>query len=201
MTALRLALSVVALSLFAGCAQDERIFTNGYVKLRFVRGESQTANPYVSTTRVTVSMDYQTCLQDYYDADPDQRQDGRDGELVFGPADLGGEGWQDRLCEDLESSQAACSINKITQELEMGIPHITVEYNLTAPELEGRVLLFGPLPTSETADCADPEVRVSSSLPSGYNGPGDQIWIAENISPTKAYTNQGGDIVIKSKVN
>ncbi|MFO0634175.1 MAG: hypothetical protein U0168_15115 [Nannocystaceae bacterium] len=200
MSSVRLAAAVFAAVVVSGCTDDPTPLTNGYIKLKFVRGESQANDPYVSTARAIVSMDYETCLRDYYDANPDAQQGGPDGDLVFGTHEDGGEAWRDRLCEDLERSQADCSIIDINQELSMGTPHLTVEYAVQGT-LEGRVLLFGPLPTGVTADCQDPTVRVSPQLPTGYNGQDDQIWIAENISPISALTNQGGEVVIKAKTN
>lgn len=171
---------------------------HGAIELIFRRGESSIGDPYVGTARVIVTMDYETCLRDYYEANPDAQQDGSEGQLVFGRLADGGEGWQDRLCSGVEMGQAPCSILSIRQRFDSGTPFLSVEYEVQG-SIENQVLLFGPLPTAATAGCSDPIVRVSPILPTGYDAQDTQIWIAETISPISSSAEQPGLTEVKAK--
>jgi hypothetical protein len=193
--------AVAALALLSslwGCAKEEEILTHGYVKLELRRGESQASNPYVGTSTVVATMQYRECLDNFYGSNPDLRQTGVEGETIFGGEDLGGEGWADRLCEaGTESQMAECTIAGIDQKLDQ-VKQLTVTYAITG-EAENRVLLFGPLPTKETAGCLDPIVRVAANgAISGNDGSGNKIWVTESFSPTEAITGQGGAIVVRA---
>lgn len=167
---------------------------HGTIPLEFRRGDSQSADPFVGTARVTVTVTYRDCLQSFYDANPSMRQEGPEGEAVFGGAALGGEGWMDRLCTDDDPAQAACQVESITQRLDVS-PQLSVVYLLEG-ELENRRLQFGPLPTKETAGCNDPIVRFSAA--NGRDPEDVEIWVTESYSPTEAVTNQGGAIVVRA---
>lgn len=182
------------------CKDPEEVLTHGVVKLEMRRSENQPTDPYAGTVSVTVTMTYRSCLGDLYDANPDLRQSGREGELVFGTEDMGGEGWTDKLCEPgLVPSQADCSVISIEQRLDP-VKQLTVEYGITG-SLETRVLPFGPIPTKETAGCLDPIVRAAAGGTKGYNGDGVVIWEASGIEPLDAVTDQGGEVVVKAARN
>lgn len=186
------------LSSLSGCAKEEEILTHGYVKLELRRGESQAADPYIGTSTVVATMQYRECLDNFYEGNPDLRQTGVEGETVFGGEDLGGEGWTDRLCESgTEPKMAECTIAGVDQKLDQ-VKQLTVTYAVTG-DIENRVLLFGPLPTKETAGCLDPIVRVAANgAISGNDGSGNKIWVTESFSPTEAITGQGGAIVVRA---
>lgn len=195
---LALLLGAAVLSL-GGCKDEEEILTHGFVKLEMRRSENQPSDPYVGTAEVSVTMTYRDCLGDLYDANPDLRQSGREGEMVFGSEELGGEGWLDRLCEPgLTPKQASCSVVSIEQRLDP-VKQLTVRYAIT-DGLENRVLAFGPLPTAETAMCLDPIVRASVGGTEGYNSAGAVIWEASGIEPLDAVTNQGGEITVEAEI-
>lgn len=181
-----------------GCAKEEEILTHGFVKLELRRGESQASNPYVGTSTVIATMQYRDCLDNFYTANPDLRQTGVEGETIFGGEDLGGEGWADRLCEQgTAPSMADCTVANLDQKLDQ-VKQLTVTYAITG-ELENRVLLFGPIPTKETAACVNPIVRVAANgAISGNNGEGTKLWVTESFSPTEALTDQGGAIIVRA---
>lgn len=181
------------------CSDPDEVLTHGVVKLEMRRSENQPSNPYVGTAQVSVTMTYRECLSDLYDANPDLRQSGREGEAVFGGEELGGEGWLDRLCSDgLIPAQADCTVVSIEQRLEP-IPQLTVVYGING-DLENFRLPFGPLPTKETAGCLDPIVRASVGGTKGYNSSGAVIWEASGIEPLDAVTDQGGEITVEAEI-
>lgn len=152
---------------------------NGVVKLEFNRGLSDAAL-FPPGPLIAVSLEYGECLIDYYAANPDARQDGIDGAEIF-------DSWIDQLCEE-GSGLAPCEVVAIEQNLEIDRPKLTVEYDI-AGELEGRRLLVGPFPTSETADCdngLDATVRFGTI---------DGL-VVGSFDPSEAVVNQGGAIRI-----
>lgn len=198
-TRLRLAPLILATLLpLAGCEEDAEDLTHGYVKLEMRRGESQASNPFIGTSNVVATMAYRECLQDFYEANPDLRQEGREGEKIFGTGELGGEGWTDRLCDKgTEPAMADCTIASITQQLDV-VEQLSINYTISG-DLENRVLLFGPLPNKVTAGCENPIVRVAANgAIKGQNGEGADIWQTESFSPTEAVTDQGGAITVRA---
>ncbi len=189
---------LLAVAFLPGCDEDKEELTHGFVKLEMRRGESQASNPYVGTSTVVATMQYRECLKGFYEGNPDLRQEGREGEKIFGSQELGGEGWTDRLCEPGQvSAQADCDIKSVKQQLDQ-VQQLTITYTINE-ELENRVLLFGPLPEKETAGCLDPIVRVAANgAIKGQDGEGNEIWVTESFSPTEAVTGQGGAIVIRA---
>ncbi len=187
----------LAVALFVpACQSDPKPLTQGVVKLLFQRAENQGGSPYPGTQRVIATLSYQPCLIDYYERNPSQKADGRDGEAVFGSAELGGEGWTDRLCDTDVPGGVDCEVESIEQQINVATNNqLTVTYTLTE-DLEYGVLPFGPLPTEETAACPDdlPYARVKAV--DGYNGAGGRLWRTQNFNPDRAYTNQGEEISI-----
>lgn len=199
MSTRRFALLSVAAVLFAtGCAPEEEELRHGIVKLEFLRGESQDSDPFVGTTQIIATMQYLECLSGYYADNMSQRQDGKDGEAVFGSGDLGGEGWTDRLCDLDLPSQIECEVVSISQQLDLGTADtLSVTYNVTGP-IEGRRLAIGPFPKREVAACMAgvvPEVRVSQSGMKGKSGETD-LWRTETFTPPDAVVDQGAPIRI-----
>ena len=188
-------LSLVALVLSAvGCKPEEEELANGIVKLEFRRGDNVDTNPFVGTATIEVTMEYGECLVDYYNNNSNERQDGVDGELVFGPSDLGGEGWTDRLCEYDLGQPIDCTVESIEQRLDPpAAPQLTVVYRVM-DDVENRQLAIGPFPDREHANCmngGDPEVRVGVSQASGKNTEGAEVWKTETTNPNEAVIDQG----------
>jgi len=193
----RLSLAALVLS-GIGCKAEEEELNHGIVKLEFRRGENEDDNPFVGTATVTATMEYRECLIDYYVNNPSQRQDGVDGELVFGTEEQGGEGWTDRLCEIEVPSQLDCTVESIEQQLDTGAPKMTVIYNVSG-DIEGRQVAIGPFPDRDHAECMSglsPEVRVLAGSTTGANSEGTRVWSTQTTNPSDAIVDQGKAITI-----
>lgn len=186
--------------LVAGCDEEPERLEHGFINVEFKRGQSETESPYTGTSTVEITLLYRECLIAFYEANPDYRIQGVDGEPVFGPRDLGGEGWQDRLCDTERGGQADCTVTEIVQELDVA-RQLSVRYELNG-ELEDRVLPFGPIPTDELAGCAaggQPIVRVGSNgAVRGLDANGNVVWVTEAFEPSEAATGQGAPITIRA---
>ena len=201
---MRFARELLLLSCFAtwstACGPDPEPLTHGTIALEFHRGESQPASPFPGTVKVIATMEYLECLTAFYDANPGLRQEGPDGAEVFGKKDLGGEGWTDRLCDSKRTAmQAKCEILEIRQQLDV-VKQLTITYQIQQDNLEGLRLLFGPIPTTETAECdggLDSRMRVGSNgAIKGQDSSGNTVWETEAFSPAEALTDQGAPIRI-----
>lgn len=168
-------------------ADDGEALTHGTVSFRFRRSESGPDPSSVDT--VSITMTYRDCLAAFYDANPAMRQDGPEGEAIFGGSELGGEGWRDRLCE-----AAGCTIIEIDQQLDP-VMQLTVIYEL-AGSIDDATLAFGPLPTNETAGCGDPIVRADVGSIKGFDVSGAELWTASAVEPLEAVTNQSGALAV-----
>lgn len=170
---------------------------HGVVKLQLVRQDGAD-DPFAGTARIVATMRYGECLETFYAAHPELRQDGPEGEAVFGAAALGGEGWFDRLCAPMLDDQIACETIGIAQDLGIA-QQLTVVYAVTGP-IEDRVLLFGPLPTVVTAECAEglaPTVRVNpEGAVAGTADNGTELWSTAAFSPAEVSTNAAGAVMI-----
>jgi hypothetical protein len=195
-----LPLSLVAMLALPGCPKEEEELRHGIVKLLFLRGEGEDASPFSGTAQVTITMEYRDCLIGYYDANMNMRQQGVDGELVFGSEELGGEGWLERLCELEIESMIDCTVEEFTQELDVGAPKLTVVYNVSG-EMEGRQLPIGPFPDREEAACmggALPEVRLIGAR--GHNADGTEVWrLQATGASADAVIDQGAAIEIAAE--
>jgi hypothetical protein len=169
--------------------------THGAITLEFRRAESEATNPFVGAATIEVTMVYQDCLVDFYDANPNLHQDGLLGARIFGGAELDGEGWLDRLCAPTLPNAASCTIESISQTL--AVAHLlTVRYTLE-DDLEDRSLQFGPIPNLATTGC-DPVMRMTSAGASkGFDAAGDQSFVVESFAPEDATTDQAEPIVIR----
>lgn len=169
--------------------------THGAITLEFRRAESQASNPFVGAATLEVTMVYQDCLVDFYDANPNLHQDGLLGARIFGGEALGGEGWLDRLCAPTLPDAASCTVESISQTL--AVAHLlTVRYTLE-DDLENRSLQFGPIPNLATTGC-DPIMRMTSAGASkGFDAAGEQSFVVESFAPEEAMTDQAEPIVIR----
>jgi hypothetical protein len=192
---------LVLLGLVAGCPPGNEDLEHGFVKLQLTPSEAETCDIFGGTVVVEITMYYDECLTSYYTGNPDAQINGRDGELVFGGEDLGGEGWKDRLCEVDVGSLVECTVIDFEQELNDMSRFLTVTLAVTG-EICNRVAPFGPLPTQEKAGCEGgslPVVRLTS--PGNVRGRDANdaiIWQAGSFSPFEAATNQGAEIRISA---
>ena len=185
--------------LTTSCGETDDPLTHGFIKLRFQRASNQAGDPFVATASITASMRYDMCLLDLYNGQPNLREDGVEGGPVFGGRDLGGEGWLDRLCEGDDPEQADCEVTEIRQQLDIpGAENLVVEYSIPSPDIEGRFLRFGPLPTSETAECP-PLMRMIAGGVTGFGSGGDMAWEMLTFDPPEAVTDQGLAISIRAQ--
>ncbi|HET6585320.1 MAG TPA: hypothetical protein VFG69_17800 [Nannocystaceae bacterium] len=171
---------------------------HGFVRVQLQRAASQESDPFAGTERVQITLNYEQCLFDFYVEEPDWTPTGPDGESVFGSADLGGEGWFDRLCHVDVPDLVDCEVASIEQQLDP-IPVLRITY-VVSGELDGRVLPFGPLPTAALAGCVDPalpSVRLGSgSLVVGFDGANAKIWDGTTFAPMSAATDDETAIAV-----
>ncbi len=169
--------------------------THGFVALRF----SGDASLFAGTQTVVATLSYGPCLSSFYDANPQMRQYGNFGQLVFGDGSTGGEGWKSRLCGDA-IDHTACSIVWITQRFD-SVHQLAVTYELGGDLTEG-TLLFGPLPTAETAQCDDdmPPTVIASTGETirGTDADGHDRWHTMSVVPSQAATNQVEPMVVQA---
>lgn len=172
---------------------------HGFVRVQLQTAEGEQRDPFVGTTRMQITLNYEQCIFDFYVANPDWRPDGADGEAVFGAADLGGEGWYDRLCSVDIPDIADCDVAMIEQQLEQ-IPVLRISYTVSG-DLDGKVVPFGPLPTAALAGCegdATPTVRLSNgNLVVGYDEGSAEIWDGADYDPAIAATDDEAPIVVQ----
>lgn len=191
----------------AGCDNPKGIdYKHGTIELAFKRGDGLADNPFGGTTVVEVNLNYETCLTDFYKANPNWEINGVDGEAVFGTKDLGGEGWQDELCE---RGTIDCSVIRFDQTIDTNAPSfLKVVYAITdGAAIENSTLHFGPLPKASLAACEAgslPTVRVASNGAvrglSGSPPEGKVLWQIQKFNPGSAKTDQGASIDISAEL-
>jgi hypothetical protein len=196
-------LSFAAIAILAtGCPDPEEELRNGIVKLEFHRGASVDSNPYGGTVEVVASFNYGECLLDYYTNNPNERQDGVDGALVFGTDEQGGEGWTDRVCDIDLGANVECSAVVLRQQLDQMVnQRLEITYTVSG-ELENRRLAAGPFPDRDEAACmggSAPEVGLGSVK--GRNSDGADVWNTESFDPTQAVIDQGAAFKIYAAQN
>ncbi|MBV1857972.1 MAG: hypothetical protein KUG77_06130, partial [Nannocystaceae bacterium] len=183
-----------------GCGEPPEEDTHGFVKIQFARAQSEAESPYTGTTQVDIQMTYEACYQNFYSSFPNWGLEGEDGELAFGTLEDGGEGWKDRLCEEDVGGRADCEVVGFAQLLDDS-SRLTVTYNITGP-LEARVLLFGPLPKSELAECDGgfaPRVRLEVGGTRGLDAADDVVWTVSTVSDSGvAAPGDGGALTINA---
>ena len=188
----------------AGCAEEPEDLTHGYIKVQFARSEAASDSPYVGTALVTITMTYDSCFTNFYDANPNWTQEGIDGAPVFGTLDDGGEGWKTRLCSDPESSQAACEVVEIGQVLDVA-DQLTVTYSVS-DNPENRFVKFGPLPLDDKIpefECegGSPRMQINPQQMRGEDAGGSVIWEGEALDEDMAAPGQGKAVVVKAARN
>lgn len=187
-----------------GCQQEPEDLTHGYIKVQFARSEAAAESPYIGTAQVQITMTYDACFTNFYDANPNWTQEGVEGGPVFGTLEDGGEGWRDRLCDPLDAGQLRCEVVDIRQVLDVA-DQLTVTYAVS-DDPENRFVKFGPLPLVEEIpefDCAggSPRMQIDPRSMRGLNGGGQVIWQGEALDDDMARPGQGKSIVVKSSRN
>lgn len=194
-------LPVLVCGPLSGCpAEPAEELEHGIVNIEFKRGQSETDSPYFGTARIEVTLRYDECLINFYDANPDYNIFGPEGALVFGTLEDGGEGWKDRLCDSDAAGVVDCVVEEFTQELDVA-KQLTIAYSVSG-DIEDRQLPFGPLPDQELAQCepgSAPIVRVNANgAVRGLDASGSPVWNTETFSPSLAETGQGQPITIRA---
>lgn len=183
---------MIGLGLTAGCGggMDDPETTgalrdgHGSVMVLLSRGDNVDESPFSGTATVRMTLDYGSCLREFYDGNPNWRPAGEDGQPVF-------ERWGEELCAQ---STADCTVDEIEQNL-MGQRRLVVTYAVQG-DLENRRFAFGPLPTEELAGCEPVvEIRASEQI-FGVEESGAQVWEVRNFSPMIAKTDQGQEITL-----
>lgn len=171
---------------------------HGIVKLQLRRADGERSDLFDGTVRIQITMSYESCLFDFYTAHPEYAQAGDLGAEIWGPADAGGEGWLDRLCEVPVADLVACSVSAFEQQLE-GIPALRINY-MADGELEQKIVPFGPLPDAALAACGGgegPTVRLANGgAIGGYGSTGEKIWEGSTFEPNSAATDDDAPIVV-----
>lgn len=192
-------MAVAALTLLTGCPEEDDVeLEHGTVKIEFQRALNEGESPYIGTVVVEASLTYEKCLIDFYDNNPNYRQTGPDGDLVFGTMDQGGEGWRDRLCD---GGSVDCTVESFTQQLGSMANFLTVRYALGGDDIENREVQFGPIPLASLANCeggAAPTVRVGVGAVRGLSAGGDTVWEMKSVDPDRAQVGQGQSIDIRA---
>jgi hypothetical protein len=184
----------LATVLLGGCVPSDEPLQHGTIKLDPRPLEGQGSGVFNGTTEVLMIMRYEQCLADFYQREPSWRADGIDGSPIFGSRDEGGEGWLDRLCEDLDRDQAACEVVYIDQQLDLD-PQLHVRVKIDNPNLEPSFLKFGPVPLEGLAGCR-PMMRVSINPVQGFSG-STRIWDTKTFTDNVAEPNQGGRVRVR----
>ncbi len=188
--------------LVAGCEEESKEDTHGFVKIEFRRLDSETESPYTGTTELSISLGYDSCYQNFYATQPNYAIDGVDGALAFGTEEDGGEGWKDRLCDGSLSGEPECTVTGFNQVLDTDPQHLTVEYAIMG-ELENRTIKFGPLPLPNLTMCEGGGPGIVRLQAAGVRGgsQGNELWTMSSFGPSEAAPGQGQAIAIRSERN
>jgi hypothetical protein len=172
---------VLASLALAGCT-TERELEHGAVGLRLVPSEAETCDVFGRPQQVRAAVHYGQCIAGFYDAHPEYAQDGELGAAIFGGAELGGEGWSDRLCEVDLGGTMDCTVIALEQVL--GDPsELSVTLGVGGDACN-RMVPVGPLPTAELAGCT-PCVEVAGSWGIDGNGSAWEIGDHDGVAPAE----------------
>lgn len=173
-------------------------YAHGAIKVAFELPEGADPMPLAKTVTVVISMEYGECLQAYYEANPDVQQAGMMGEAIFGGAASGGEGWEELLCSPLFGDHAPCSTVFVTQRFDT-IRNLTVTYESLA-DIGTMPLLFGPIPTAETAGCAaglEPTMEIiDTTLVRGLDEAEFELWEGQAAVPAAIASRDPDPVVV-----
>jgi len=193
--------SVSALSL--SCKSEEKD-EFGYTCIALSRGEGVTVDPFPGTYEIIVTLSYEQCLVNYYTKKhPEMRLDGAEGPEVF-------EEWRTRLCSEDVTNRIECEIpedgfEQILQDTGIPAYKMGIRYRVTdAKALDGRVILWGPAPLTENAECDGGEssfVQLGSlSGVIGRDKAGNTLWQVQSFSDRRGKIDSKGSGCIKAAI-
>lgn len=178
-------------------SQEELRELHGLVQLGLSRGEAEASDPYQGTSRIEITLEYDTCIETFYADNPEYRIRGEFGAKVFGSAKSE---WFD-ACRGTEG--IVCEVTEIRQSLatsDAASPGLTVVYAV-AGHLEGRALGFGPIPSEQLSECSPPTMHlVSLDAILGLDDAGVQLWKVVSANPLNARVGEVGDTIDVSAV-
>lgn len=189
------ALALGTTAVLSTACKEEEPSNHGYAKIQLLKAANQDQSPFGGTDSIRALVAYgeatSQCLVEFYRANPDWRDDGLQGGPVF-------EEWTSKVCETQDADESiSCESGVIWQsgleELDE-IPYLNIIYNVSGGDLENRVLIVGPLPTAELANCDGdslPTVSIQAPGITGNGADGNPIWQGTSAPEFKATTNQG----------
>ncbi|PRQ05107.1 hypothetical protein [Enhygromyxa salina] len=198
-TALTFAAALLGLTTLGSCTEPE---PENFATIRIEMSPTNgTTELFAGTTEITATVQYETCLQDFYLVrQPTFQKDGTDGAPVF--ADF-----EDRLCSDFMDIPD-CEVTEIKQNLidANQVYSLAVTFKINDPStLPYRELHIGPLPVEAFAGCDSgqgPSVELRQSGLIGKNSAGTQIWRIGALPGTNiAVANQGAPLRVDLVAN
>lgn len=195
----------MASGLSLSCKQEEAE-EFGYTCLELSRGESVDSDPFAGTYDIVVTLNYESCLIDYYTKKfPGMRLDGPEAE---GPAVF--EEWRTRLCTEDVPLRIECEIpeggfQQILEETGVQAHKMSITYRTPDPQaIAGRVILWGPAPLTENAECATGQssfVKLGSvSGVVGRDKDGNVLWQAQSFRDERGKIDSKGSGCIKAAI-
>jgi hypothetical protein len=199
-TAFTFAAALLGLTTLGSCTEEEPVnFATIRIELSPTGAESDTL--FDGTVEVTATVQYETCLQDFYlKRQPTHQKDGTEGAAVF--ADF-----EERLCNDF-TDIPDCEVTEIQQNLldANQVYSLAVTYKINdASTLAYRELHIGPLPLEAFAGCEagqGPSVELRQSGLFGKDANGTQLWrIGALPAANNAVANQGAPLRVDIVAN
>lgn len=175
-----------------GDCQDDAF---GTVMIELQRSAAEPESPFTGTAKISVYLDYEQCLYEFYTTDhTEYQQEGVQGAASFGA-------WANGcLCEGSYSKPTIdCTVDDMTQTLNTqgatGVGRLKIDYAVVDDALEGTNIPFGPLPTESLAGCT-PLVRLSGGSVQGYDAEDNLIWQIASFDNGTARVGQGASIQV-----
>jgi hypothetical protein len=173
----------------------------GFVCVQLQPGEDVEADVFAGTRKITVTLNYEPCLVDYYtNKRPEMRQDGKNGAQVFAA-------WLSRLCSEDVPGLAECEVDNIDQILDQIAMAFKASVTYTIPEggeLAGRKLLWGPGPLPEFAECEGdfkPYVNLATlSGVVGYAADDSVLWSVQSFGEKRQMMSLDGLACIDANI-
>ena len=199
-------MAVCTASVLSLSCKEEEVDEFGFTCVQLGRGESVMVDPFPGTYEIIVTLNYEQCLIDYYTMKhPEMRLDGPDD---MGPAIF--EEWRTRLCSEDVSQRIECEIpeggfEQIIQETGIKSYKMSVRYRtLDSNALDGRVILWGPAPLTENAECATglssfAQLGTLSGV-LGRDKDGNTLWQVQSFSDRRGKIDSKGAGCIKANV-
>jgi len=203
-----------ALLVIAGCmastlslsCKEEEVDEFGFTCIELSRGESVDTDPFGGTFEIIVTLNYEPCLIDYYTMKhPEMRLDGPED---MGPAIF--EEWRTRLCSEEVPGRIDCEIpeggfEQILNSTGIEAYKMGITYRVTDPQgLAGRVILWGPAPLTENAECAEglSSFAQLGSLSGviGRDKDGNTLWQVQSFSDRRGKIDSKGSGCIKAAI-